>query len=102
MDDFKDYSVLIEDLDELEPITKEQLIKIFNNKISLNRRLANTPKGVEIDILPEWKEALQNDGSILWEYEKIGWKVMWYNQEYRTKPTRSWLSFKNAKYKGDN
>jgi len=101
MEDFEDYSVLIEDIMEDKPklITKARLIKIFNNKISLNRNLANTPKGIEIDVHPAWEEILQTDGSILWEYEKIGWRVMWYKESYATKPPRSWLSFRNAKYK---
>ena len=92
-----DYKVIIEDM----PITREQMITILNKKIKENKWDANTPKGIQIDVKPEWKELLQKDGSIFWEYEKLGWKVMWYNQKYRTKPTRSWLSFKNAKYKGD-
>jgi len=93
----EDYTIAIGDM----PITREQMIKIFNKKIKENKWDANTPKGIEIDVKPEWKELLQKDGSIFWEYEKLGWKVMWYNQGYRTKRPRSWISFKNAKYKGD-
>jgi len=93
----EDYTIVIDDM----PPTRAQMITILNKKIKENKWDANTPKGIQIDVKPEWKELLQKDGSIFWEYEKLGWKVMWYNQKYRTKPTRSWLSFKNAKYKGD-
>jgi len=92
----EDYTIVIDDM----PPTRVQMITILNKKIRENKWDANTSKGIEIDVKPEWEEILQKDGSILWEYEKLGWKVMWYNQKYRTKPTRSWLSFKNAKYKG--
>ena len=93
----EDYEVIIEDIFP----TREEIIKIFNKYIRENKWDANTPKGIQIDVKPEWKELLQKDGSIFWGYEKLGWKVMWYNQKYRTKPTRSWLSFKNPKYKGE-
>jgi len=92
----EDYTIVIDDM----PPTRVQMITILNKKIGENKWGANTPKGIEIDVRPEWEEILQNDGSILWKYEKLGWKVMWYNQKYRTKPTRSWLSFRNAQYKG--
>ena len=93
----EDYTVVI---DDMLP-THEQMVTILNKRIMDNKYDANSPKGIEIDVKPEWIEILQNDGSILWKYEKLGWKVMWYNQKYRTKPTRSWLSFRNSKYKGD-
>jgi hypothetical protein len=93
----EDYTIVIDDL----PPTRTQMITILNKRIRGKRLGADTPKGIEIDVKPEWKDILQKDGSILWEYEKLGWRVMWYNQNYRTKPTRSWLSFRNAQYKGD-
>ena len=93
----EDYTVMIDNM----PPDRTQMITILNKKIRENRSEANTAEGIEIDIKPEWKELLQKDGSIFWGYEKLGWKVMWYNQEYSNKPTRSWISFKNAKYKGD-
>ena len=89
----EDYTVVIDNM----PPNRTQMITILNKNIKENRWKANTPNGIEIDVKPEWKELLQKDGSIFWGYEKLGWKVMWYNQEYRTKPNRSWLSFKNAK-----
>ena len=92
----EDYTVMIEDM----PPTREEMINILNKIITEKRQDANTPKGIEIDVNPEWTHLLQNDGSIIWAYEKLGWKVMWYNQKFRHKPTRSWLSFKNAKNKG--
>ena len=93
----EDYTVMIDNM----PPDRAQMITILNKKIRENRSEANTAEGIEIDIKPEWKELLQKDGSIFWGYEKLGWKVMWYNQEYSNKPTRSWISCKNAKYKGD-
>ena len=101
MESLKDYEVFIEDIrDSPKDITKSQLITIINEKISSQWSSRDYTGTVEIDVRPEWKKILQDDGSILWEYEKLGWQVMWYNQKYRTKPTRSWLSFKNTKYRG--
>jgi hypothetical protein len=91
----KDYKLIIEDM----PPTRAQMITILNEHIRENKRDANKSGGIQIDVKPEWKELLQKDGSIFWDYEKLGWKVMWYNQKYSTKPARSWLSFKNAKNK---
>lgn len=93
----EDYTLIIEDM----PPTRAQMIKIFNKKIKENKWKAKTPGGIQIDVKPEWKDLLQKDGSIFWDYEKLGWKVMWYNQRYSTKPTRSWLTFKDANYKGE-
>ena len=93
----EDYTIMIDDM----PPSRSEMIKIFNKKIKENKWKANTPEGIQIDVKPEWKDLLQKDGSIFWDYEKLGWKVMWYKQEYSNKPTRSWVSFKNAKYKGD-
>jgi len=93
-----DYDVYIDDLFvEDKPITKEKMIKILNKEIRAKSSLIKTSKGIEIDVLPEWEKILLEDGSILWSYEKLGWKVMWYNKEYQTRPTRSWLSFRNSK-----
>ena len=96
VDEFDEYKIIIEDM----PPTREDIIRKINKIIRENKFEANTPKGIEIDVPPEWKDILQNNGSILWEYEKIGWRVMWYNQGFRNKPTRSWLSFRNPNNKG--
>jgi len=93
----EDYKVLIDDLSP----TRDELIGLFNDAIKANKQQANTSKGIEVDVKPEWEEQLKADGSILLEYEKLGWRVMWYVEKYRIKPTRSWLSFTNAEYKGD-
>ena len=93
----EDYTLIIEDT----PPTRAQMITILNTQIRENKRDANKPGGIQIDVKPEWEDLLQKDGSIFFDYEKLGWKVMWYNQKYSTKPTRSWLSFRNEKYKGD-
>ena len=102
MEGFKDYKVLIEDLeDPPKDITKSQLIAIINKKIKENKRGADTSKGVEIDVKLEWKEVLQKDGSILWEYTKLGWKAMHYQQrDQKGNIKREWLSFKSLNYKG--
>jgi len=99
---FEDYKVLIDDLEleDLTPITKSNLIEIFNGAIKVNPTAANTKSGVEIDVKPNWKQLLQDDGSILRDYEKIGWRVMWYRQKYSNGSVREWLSFRNPKYKG--
>ena len=97
-----DYDVYIDDLFvEDNFITKEKMIKILNKEIRTNSAFVDRDKGIEVEVLPEWETILLEDGSILGSYEKIGWRVMWYNQKFRTKPTRSWLSFRNAQYKGD-
>ena len=97
-----DYDVYIDDLFvEDNPITKEKMIKILNKEIRAKSSLVDNDKGIELDVLPEWEKILLEDGSILRSYEKLGWRVMWYKQGYRTKPTRSWLSFRNTQNKGD-
>jgi hypothetical protein len=58
-----------------------------------------TPKGIEVDIPPDWQDFLLKEYSILDEYKKIGWKVMWY-QKHSDGPglgklLRSWVSFRN-------
>jgi hypothetical protein len=102
MSEWDDYKVLIDDLEleDLTPITKSYLIEIFNEAIKINPNAANTKLGVEIDVKPKWKQLLQDDGSILRDYEKIGWRVMWYRQKHSNGSVREWLSFKNPKYKG--
>ena len=93
-----DYELFI---DDYKP-TKDELIKIFNEHIRANAQAANTVKGIEIHVLPEWETTLNDDGSIIRAYEKRGWKVMWYKVHSegpaRGKLVRSWLSFRNPTY----
>jgi len=101
MDDFKDYKVFIEDL-ILPPqdVTKEQLIQIINKKLRKKWTDKDYKNGVEIDIQPEWKKTLAEDSSTIWDYEKVGWKVMQYRKGREPGPFREWINFKNTKYKG--
>ena len=102
MEEFKDYKVLIEDLeDSPKDITRSQLITIINEKMSSQWTSRDYAGTIEIDVRPEWKKILREDGSILWEYTKLGWKAMQYRQtDQQEKIKREWLSFKNTKYKG--
>jgi|TARA_R110000824_G_scaffold52075_2_gene144810 hypothetical protein len=93
-----DYELFVE---EYKP-SKAELMKIFNDKIRANAKDANEPKGIEINVLPEWESALQENSSILTVYEKRGWKVMWYKIHSdgpgQGKLCRSWISFRNPAY----
>ena len=102
MEDFKDYKVLIEDLEIPEKkITKFDLIQIINKKIGKKWTSDDWSKGIDIDVQPEWKKILREDGSILWEYTKLGWKAMHYQQRtQKGKIKKEWLNFKSLNYKG--
>jgi len=105
MDGCKDYEVLITDLEPPKPkdLDKGQLIRIINEKLRKNWTPQDRSIDLEIDIEPEWKQILREDGSILWDYQKLGWKAMHYkktNQE--GKVTREWLYFKHPHRKGEN
>ena len=102
MEGFKDYKVLIEDLEVPEKdLTKAELIGIINKKISKGWNKTANKDGIDIEVEPEWKNILINDGSILWEYTKLGWKAMHYQQrDQKGKIKRDWLNFKSLNYKG--
>ena len=104
MEGFKDYKVLIEDLEVPEKdLTKEELIRVINKKLSKNWSVTNNKDGIDMDVEPEWKNVLRNDGSILWEYTKLGWKAMQYQQrDQKGNVKREWLNFKSLNYKGKN
>jgi len=107
MENFKDYTVLIEDMEDLETsekeITKFELIQIINKRLGKKWTSEDWSKGIDIEVLPEWKKLLQEDGSILWEYTKLGWKAMQYQQrDQKGNIKREWLSFKSSNYKGKN
>ena len=100
MENFKDYTVLIEDMEDLETsekeITKFELIQIINKKLGKNWTSKDWSNGIDIEVLPEWKKILREDGSILWEYTKLGWKAMQYQQrDQKGNIKREWLSFKS-------
>jgi len=100
MEEFKDYKVLIEDLEvPKQDLTKAELTGIINKKLSKNWSITNNQDGIDIEIEPEWKNILINDGSFLWEYTKLGWKAMQYQQNRNDGTVREWLNFKNLNYK---
>ena len=105
MEDLKDYTVLIEDMEDLETskkeITKLELIQILNKRLGKKWTSKDWSNGIDIDIRPEWKKILREDGSILWEYTKLGWKAMHYQrQDQKGNIKREWLSFKCLNHKG--
>ena len=100
-----EYDINIDDFDEVinKPITRKDIIKLFNAAIQAQRSDANTLKGIEVDIPPGWRDTLLEEYRILDEYKKMGWKVMWYNKHSegpgRGKLLRSWVSFRNPNVK---
>jgi hypothetical protein len=93
-----DYDLLIEDY---KPNRKE-IIKIINNAIKSDRAATKTPKGLEIEVPDSWVDVLQNDAAILYDYGKVGWKVMWY-QKHTDGPgegdlIRSWISIRDKRH----
>jgi len=105
MEDLKDYTVLIEDMGDLEisekEITKFELIKIINERLSKRWTADEYSNGREVDVQPEWKNILREDGSVLGEYTKLGWKAMHYlHRDQKGNIKKEWLSFKNLNYKG--
>ena len=102
-----EYDVLIEDLVlppdkkiEVANVLKKTISRTINQKLRARSAETRQPKGLEIDVDPEWADILHNDSSILRAYEDAGWKVMWYNRHSlgpgRGDLVRSWLSFRNG------
>ena len=102
MEGFKDYRVLIEDLEVPEKdLTKTELIGVINKEISKGWSAKSSKDAIEIEVKPEWKNILREDGSILYEYAQLGWKAMHYQQrDPKGNIKREWLSFKSLNYKG--
>ena len=96
-----EYDVLIDDLDMEESVdlTKEELQRIFNKRLSEQWSPKDCKDGIELDLKPEWKKVLAEDGTVLWDYQKLGWKVMQYRQGRRDGTAREWISFVNPKFK---
>ena len=101
-----DYEVIIEDLeigDVILDVTKNELIEILNKKLSRGWTAGEREDGLDIPVEPEWENILKEDGSILYEYTKLGWKAMQYQQtDQKGNVKRRWLYFKNLNYKGKN
>ena len=101
-----EYEVLIEDLNppkdkkiEVANVLKKTISRTINQRLRARSAETREPKGLEIDVDPEWADILHNDSSILRAYEDAGWKVMWYNRHSlgpgRGDLVRSWLSFRS-------
>lgn len=104
MNENKDYELFIDDWDPpKKDVTKSELIKIINERLSKPWSPDEYSDGKEMDVQPEWKKILREDGSILWEYTKLGWKAMQYQQtDQKGNVKKQWLNFKNLNYKGKN
>lgn len=81
---------------------KKEIMSEINKTLRANRKLSRTVKGITMDIPPEWNDLLLEDGSILRAYEKIGWKVRWF-QTHSEGPARgdllkNWLNFWSADF----
>jgi len=100
--DFEDYEVNIDDWNPtIHDLTKLELITIINKKLGKKWTYEDLGNGISLEVKPEWEKILREDGSVLWEYTKLGWKAMHYiktNQD--GKVTRNWLNFKSLNYKG--
>ena len=76
---------------------KKQITSEINKVLRENMSLARTVQGIEMDVPHEWNDILLEDGSILRAYEKIGWKVRWFQKHSegpaRGKLVKNWLQF---------
>lgn len=98
MTDELEYTVNLDDT----TVTRKEIITEINAHIKKNQSLARTPKGIEILVPDEWSELLLKDGSIIRGYEKVGWKVRWF-QIHSEGPAKgllvkSWLQFWSNDY----
>ena len=76
---------------------KKQITSEINKVLRENMSLARTVQGIEMGVPHEWNDILLEDGSILRAYEKIGWKVRWFQKHSegpaRGKLIKNWLQF---------
>lgn len=81
-------------------LERKRIIQNHFNKI-LTEKWSHSDhvNGKEIDLSPEWCEAIAEDGSIYWDYEKIGWRVMQYCRKRKNERDRNWACFTNPNYK---
>jgi len=93
-----DYELFI---DDYKP-DKNEIRRVINHTIENDLPATRTSNGLEIEVLSTWTDVLNNDASILYDYEKTGWKVMWYNRHSggpsQGKLLRSWLSIRDTRY----
>ena len=68
-----EYDINIDEFDEVisRPVTRKDIIKLFNAEITARRSEKDSLKGIEVDIPSEWQDFLLNEYSILDEYKKI-------------------------------
>ena len=77
----------------------KEIMDSINRALKIDKDKARTPGGIEVDTPPEWCEVIEREGRIIHAYEKVGWRVVWYREEYAVKPTRRWLAFRPSDYK---
>jgi len=81
-------------------VDKNELIEILNKKLSRSWTTGEREDGLDIPVESEWENILKEDGSILYEYTKLGWKVSHMKQKKQDGSIRrQWLSFKNLNCK---
>jgi hypothetical protein len=95
--------LFLEDEKESGDTTLEKTIRgIINKALRTRPEDTRSPKGLEVDVLPEWTEILLRNGKIIGSYEAAGWKVIWYNI-HSLGPgegdlIRSWISIRDRRY----
>jgi hypothetical protein len=76
---------------------KKEIMAEINQTLKENMSLSRTVEGIKLDVPSEWNDILLEDGSILRAYEKIGWKVRWFQKHSegpaRGKLIKNWLHF---------
>ena len=94
-----EYEVFIDDWNPPKPpVTRLELITIINKRLSKKWTDEDWSQGISIEVQPEWQKILREDGSILWEYTKLGWKAMHYKKTTQEgEVVRDWLNFKSLK-----
>jgi len=105
-----DYEILIDDLyleevdatEEATRLLKAAIQRTINEAIRADPEQTRTPKGLEMDVCDEWREIMTKDSSILYDYQAIGWKIMWYNTHSlgpgRGDLVRSWISIRDQSF----
>ena len=71
----------------------------FNKVLKKAWTFEDYQQGKEVELCNEWVVAIAQDASIFYDYEKLGWKVMQYQQQFSNGFIRQWVNFKNSNYK---
>ena len=103
-----EYEVLIEDLNPPKKhgkgnieVSKATIQRVINEDLKNNLLETQKSSGLEIDVAEGWRDVLDKDGSILRDYENIGWKVMWYitrSNAGKGDLIRSWISIRDKRH----